>query len=533
MRKSDMSRSNQGAAAGTVRVSRWRSETRRDQLLAGVIGIALLACAAGLRNVLEYRRTMTNANGVQLVREDPESEKKLSSLAVTFPRLTFGGMRGVASTYLWIQAEEDKNNRKWDDLETKYDLIGALQPYFASVYIYHSWNQAYNLSAQWQEQEIKYKWVLDGIAYLYKGEDFNPANPDILYEEAQLYAQKLGAASERLFYREHWRNDISRLHELNDKPESSKDATVALQNVRKFVTRRDPRDPPTARSYFHTEELPDPAQRATGTGWGIRIYPDIDVEKGFNLFKDRGDGKQAREPMDFRYGVSPFYFGYIEYKRCLALPVGPTYTGLQVIDAWPAMSLRLWCRDDLTYLGETMRGLFGPTPNKALLADSTAFNDKVAEIHDCYRNIQMIAPRAIELFDDDLTRYPRNVYVHTKHKLETASYKEIAKAEIKLFDTLAAWQLNGRKLDGDKGAALKTDLLAAIALYNQAYPVTLQWVDSMYPIRVGQPVNPDRYDFERFANALQARIKGIEALLVLPAGLEADMGFLTEDVVER
>jgi hypothetical protein len=513
-----------------------RSKVVADQAVALVLGVALLGGSALLRRALEKRRASPDANGVQLVREDPESEKTLSSLAVTFPRLTLGGLRGIASTALWMQAEEDKNNRQWIDLETKYDLIGALQPYFSSVYIYHSWNQAYNLSAQWQEQDIKYKWVLDGIAYLYKGEDFNPASPDIMYEEAQLYAMKLGLSFERTSYRAHWRSDLSRLHELNGKPESRDDATVALQHVRAFVTRRDPRDPPAARSYFHTEELPDPAHpgATTPTGWGLRIYPDIDPAKGFNLFADRKDDKRPNEPMDFRYGVSPFYFAYIEYQRCLALPTVPTYTGLKVIDAWPAMSLRLWCRDDLYYTGDTMRQLFGPTPDQALLASPTAFSDKVQEIRDCYRNIQLIAPRAIDLFFDHIQRIPENRSVHTPHMFETRACQEISKAEIKLFDTLVLWQNNGRRLD-DAAGAIRRGLMEADALYKAAYPVTMQWVDNVYPLTEGQPANPDRADFERYANELQARSRGIEALLTLPAGQDPDMSFLgpEHDVVER
>jgi hypothetical protein len=530
-----------GSLTTTPRPSPWRSKVVADQAAAAVIGLALLAGSALLRYALENQRTRKDAGGAQLVRQDPESEKTLGSLAVTFPRLTLGGLRGIASTVLWIQAEEDKNDRKWVDLETKYDLIGALQPYFASVYVYHAWNQAYNLSAQWQEQETKYKWVLDGIAYLDKGEEFNPGNPDIIYEESRLYCDKLGLAAERLMYRAHWRNDISRLHELNGKPETKDDATVALQHVREFVTRRDPRDPPwtanddpAKRSYYHTEELPDPMQRAAGTGWGLRIYPDIDPRTGFNLFAARGDGKRPTEPMDFRYGLSPFYFAYIEYKRGLALPVGPTYTAVRVIDAWPAMSLRLWCRDDLYYTGDTMRKLFGPTPDKALLASAEAFNDKVQEIHDCYRNIQMVAPRAIDLFQEHLGRYPENRFIHTKHILEAASDKEISKAEIALFDALVAWQNNGRKLD-DQDGSIRRKFMQADDLYKAAYPVTLQWVDNMYPIREGEPVNPDRADFERYANELQTRSRGIEALLTTPAEREPDMSFLgpEHDVVER
>jgi hypothetical protein len=514
--------------------SKWRSKIVADQALAMAVGMALLGGSALLRYALEKRRVTPDEDGAQLVREDPESEKTLSSLAVTFPRLTLGGLRGIASTVLWRQAEDDKDERRWIDLETKYDLIGALQPYFASVYVYHSWNQAYNLSAQWQEQETKYKWVLDGIAYLYKGEDFNPGNQEILFEEAKLYSMKLGGAFERITYRAHWRNDISRLHELNGKAAAADDATVALRHVRKFVTRRDPRDPPTARSYFHTEELPDPAQRAAGTGWGLRLSPDIDAATGFNLFADRGDGKQPTDPMDFRYGLSPFYFGYIEYKRCLALPTEPTNMSKAVIDSWPAMSLRLWCRDDLYYTGDTMRRLFGPTPDNTLLANADYFNDKVQEIHDCYRNIQMVVPRAVDLFNDHLARYPGNRNIHNKHILETLSYKEIAKAEIRLFDALVAWQNNGRKVD-DRDGVIRRSLMEADDLYRRAYPVTMTWVDNIYPVREGSRPNPDRADFERYANELQMRREGIQALLTLEPGKEPDMTFLgpDHDVVER
>ncbi|HEY4328338.1 MAG TPA: hypothetical protein VGN88_01280 [Phycisphaerae bacterium] len=509
----------------TVAASRWRSQTRRDQAYAVALGIVLVGCSVLMQNVLEGKRPA-------LVREDPESEKTLTNLAVTFPRLTLGGMRGVASTYLWMKAEDDKNDRHWLDLETKYDMIGALQPYFASVYIYHSWNQAYNLSAQWQEQEIKYKWVLDGIAYLYKGEDFNPGNPDILVEEAQLYAQKLGSASERIFYRAHWRHDISRLHELNTMKEAKTDDAVALQHVRAFVTHNDPRDPPDLAPkdrYFHTEEMTDPERPgSTALGWGIRIYPDIDLKTGFNLFSSRKDGLKPTDPIEYRYGVSPFYFAYLEYKRLLKLSVGPTYSGLMVTDGWPAMSLRLWCRDDLYYIGDSMRQMFGPEPNKALL-EPVEFATRSAEMQECQRNIAMISPRAVDLFHEHLGRYPNNMNVHGKHILEVQSYTFIADAELKLYNALVAWHLAGEKKD-DK---IKKALMDADDAYLKAVPEVNKWVENMYPTVAGETPNPDRDDFARYAAALLGRSKGIEAFLNLPEGQKPDMTFLKDDVVER
>ncbi len=180
--------------------------------------------------------------------------------------MTLGGFRGLISTILWYQAEDDKNERRWSELETKYDIIGALQPYFVSVYKYHSWNEAYNLSAQWQEEDTKYKWVLDGLGYLYKGEVYNPNNTDMIWEEGHLYFLKLGGAFERIFYRRHWRSDIARFHELNEivPGKAVNDSSEALKLVHDYVI---PKPPENHCAYFHAQELPDPwAHDADGLG---------------------------------------------------------------------------------------------------------------------------------------------------------------------------------------------------------------------------------------------------------------------------
>ena len=195
------------------------------------------------------------------------------------------------------------------------------------------------------------------------------------------------------------------------------------------------------------------------------------------------------------------------------------------------MSLRLWCRDDIYYSAQTMNRLFGAHPDQALLDDKTKFGAKADEINYCYRNVFMIAPRAIDLFVAHLGRYPENTSIHTKHILETRAYIDIARAEQKLFTTLVQWQLAGRKKD-----ALVGDFQEADNLYKTAYSTTMAWVDNMYPVIPGQPANPDRADWERYATALQNRSRGIEALLTVPANQEPDMSFLggeQNDVVEK
>jgi hypothetical protein len=325
---------------------------------------------------------------------------------------------------------------------------------------------------------------------------------------------KLGGSFERIFFRAHWRSDITRLHELSTIDEKDKsDPTEALKLVKSFVDRPE----------FHTTELPDPGGRNT-LGYGISI---TDAQ----LFDHRADGKAAKDPVDFRYGLSPFYFGYVEYTRCLSEPTPPTTTGEQVVDGWPAMSLRLWCRDDLYYSQQTMNDMFNPPADTTpeVMADETKLNAKIAELRDCYRNVAMVAPKAIASFEQDMIKYPSNRNIHPKHVNETKGYAAIAKAESKLFDALVQWQADGRKMTDRVKGMLKD----ALPEYDNAIAVTYAWVDQMYPIMNNSYVNPDRADFERYVSALKFRKAGIENMLNANGTDKPDMSFLEEEIVEK
>ncbi|HUO07099.1 MAG TPA: hypothetical protein VM008_02110 [Phycisphaerae bacterium] len=490
-----------------------RSKARRDQVLASAVGAVLLSAAMLLQPVLSSRRAA--------MIEEPEAS--LRALAINFPRLTLGGFRGLLATVLWYQAENDKEDRKWMDLETKYDIIGAIEPYFVSIYVFHSWNQAYNLSAQWHSEDSKYKWILDGMSYLYKGEQYNPDNPDLIDEEGNLYFLKLGGAFERIFFRAHWRDDLASLYKLDTiKPDEKTDATEALRLVRDFANR----------SPFNIQEM---RNKAGVKGHGVQITDPW-------LFEFRKDNKAPSEPVEFPYGLSPFYFGYVEFKRSLA--AGPTTTvGANIVDGWPPMCLRLWCRDDLYYSGETMMRMFSDSPTNpdqnpldstSKFFDPMLFNNKVEEIRLCYRNIDMIAPKAVDLFQKDMIKYPQNKSVHVNHVAETESYRDIALAENELFNALVNWNNGGRKMTEKDKEPFKH----ALGAYDKAIATTYVWVDKMYPVitnpQTGQAyVNPDRNDFERYVNALKIRKTGIENMLSTPPTEKPDMSFLQEEVVER
>jgi hypothetical protein len=472
-----------------------------------IAGVVCMTAAQLLQSlVLAPRRA-------ELVHED---ESSLQSLAITFPRLTLGGFRGIISTMLWLQAEDDKESRRWYELQTKYDMIATLQPYFATVYIFHAWNQAFNLSAQWHDVDTKYKWVLDGLAYLYGGERYIPRNPDLALAEAQeMFYVKLGGSFERTFYRAHWRADLTRLHELQDAKLEKGSATDALAHVKEFAQRPE----------FKLTLMPDPAGASKELGYGVSATdPD--------LFIHRQDGKRPEDPVEFRYGMSPFYFAYHAFNRTLTFGE-PSMTGMNVLESEPAMSLRLWCRDDLYYSMDAMNQLFNA--NTPALLDAKVMPAKVAEIRDCYRNVQMIAPRSVELFKQylvkwsttDMGRLTENT--HRKHVAETESYQKIGLAESQLFNALVQWQIDGRKLT----PKVKEMLAAALPLYDDAIAAANKWVDTAYPIKPGEPVPPERADIALYPFNVGVRKAGIEAMLKLDPGEKPDMSFLEAEVVER
>jgi hypothetical protein len=477
------------------------SSVRRDQFVAIVAGVVCMTAAQLLQSlVLAPKRA-------ELVHED---ESSLQSLAITFPRLTLGGFRGILSTMLWLQAEDDKESRRWYELETKYDLIATLQPYFATVYIFHAWNQAYNLSAQWHDVDTKYKWVLDGLAYLYNGERYIPRHPDLALAEAQeMFYIKLGGSFERTFYRAHWRADLARLHELGDAKLEKSSATDALAQVKSFALRPE----------FKLTLLPDPSGVSKELGYGVAAT-DAD------LFMHRQDGKRPEDPVEFRHGMSPFYFAYHAFNRTLSFGE-PSMTGMRVLESEPAMSLRLWCRDDLYYSMDTMNQMFNA--NTPALLDAKTMPGKVAEIEDCYRNVQMIAPRSVELFEQHLVKWPINNSTHRKHIAETKGYQKIGLAENKLFDALLQWHIAGRTMT----PKVKQMLADTLPLYDDAIATTNQWVDATYPVKPGEPVPPERADIALYPYNLGVRKAGIEAMLKLDPGQKPDMSFLEAEVVER
>ncbi len=454
---------------------RINSQARRDQVICIAIAVVLLAGICLIQAPLRSQRArlVTNHN------------KSVGDLIMTFPRLTLGGFRGVLAMVLWENAEKDKNKHQWVPLETDYNAIAALEPYFGSAYIFNAWNQSYNLSAQFHDMNTKYKWVLDGLIYLYKGEKYVPNNANMIMNEANDFYLKLGTSFERRYYTARWRYDLAHLYRYQPGKVNAQLSTLA--EVYYIVHRPE----------FHIKLLP-PRSGKGPVGHGVSV-----------------------NGVHYRYGLSVFYFAYQEYQRALHTVPGPTDMGQQVLDSWPSMTLRCWCRDDLFYAQRLTSRLFNE-PEKQMLR---RFPARVENIQDCYRNVKVNAPRAIREFKEYLTKYPYQTTLHRPHIVEVRYYEALEKAEHELFRGLVRWQNNDRQFR--LGDAADRDLASAVVLYRQAIAEYEHYLNVAYPAQANGMPNPHRADQIRFLNALRARINGIQSFRLTAAHSRPNMSFLT------
>ena len=129
---------------------------------------------------------------------DPASESmKLATL----------GMRGIAATALWMQADHYKEEKYFDRFSATLNQIALLQPHMISVWQHQAHNLSYNVSPEFEDYRQRYEWVKKGIDYLVKGTKFNARKPILQYDLGQYLGAKMGKADEKLQYRELFRND--------------------------------------------------------------------------------------------------------------------------------------------------------------------------------------------------------------------------------------------------------------------------------------------------------------------------------------
>lgn len=85
---------------------------------------------------------------------------------MAFTTVALGGFRGIIADMLWMRASELQNEGKFFELAQLADWITKLEPRFPTVWAFHAWNMAYNISVLFPDPEDRWRWVQQGIRLL-------------------------------------------------------------------------------------------------------------------------------------------------------------------------------------------------------------------------------------------------------------------------------------------------------------------------------------------------------------------------------
>ncbi len=80
--------------------------------------------------------------------------------------IAMGAFRGLFVNYLWIRANDLKQDGKFYEAVDLAKTITKLQPRFPKVWQFHAWNLAYNISVSTNTPQERWNWVQAGIRLL-------------------------------------------------------------------------------------------------------------------------------------------------------------------------------------------------------------------------------------------------------------------------------------------------------------------------------------------------------------------------------
>lgn len=117
------------------------------------------------------------------------------------------GMRGIAGSVLWTQADAQKMTKNWSELESTVESIIKLQPRFLQVWNFQGWNLAYNVSVECDAVEDRYFWVKKGAKFLQRGMRQNEDASELPHHTGNIFGKKIGRADERKQFRRFFISD--------------------------------------------------------------------------------------------------------------------------------------------------------------------------------------------------------------------------------------------------------------------------------------------------------------------------------------
>jgi hypothetical protein len=145
------------------------------------------------------------------------------------------GFRGIATSMLWMDAQEQQRNKDWATLRATTESIILLQPHFLKVWNFQGWNLAYNVSAEWDAVVDRFYWVKEGIKFFQKGCRRNEKYAELFWYTGDTVGKKIGRSDEWVQFRQYYRSDpdVARFKGLPD-PDINPEGIDNYKEARKW-----------------------------------------------------------------------------------------------------------------------------------------------------------------------------------------------------------------------------------------------------------------------------------------------------------
>ncbi|NJL31554.1 MAG: hypothetical protein HC898_07955 [Phycisphaerales bacterium] len=200
------------------------------QLVCVVLMLLLWAAAGMLSTPIRAQRLETQIY-------TPIQTQSISGQATvsTVTTAAMGAFRGLVADILWYRTNKLKEEGKFYEANSLAEWITALQPSFASVWVFHAWNMSYNISVATYTPQERWDWVNKGIRLLRdRGIPLNPKNVLLYKELGYIFFHKVGGYMDDM----HWyykRQLAQEWQEVLGAPVDSNDIEKVVEPWRKIV----------------------------------------------------------------------------------------------------------------------------------------------------------------------------------------------------------------------------------------------------------------------------------------------------------
>ena len=184
---------------------------RLVQVIALLLCVALVYGASLIAPSINEGRQRLNMYGDEDVLASTPPE-------YAFAIQAFGAFRSLIVNVAFIRAEKYKEEGRYYDAKQLAEWICKLQPRFPSVWEFHSWNMAWNISVTTHTAEERWNWVYNGVRLLRdEGIPYNPRAVNLYKQLAWIFNNKMGEIMDD-FHWEYKRNWAWRMHLLLGPP---------------------------------------------------------------------------------------------------------------------------------------------------------------------------------------------------------------------------------------------------------------------------------------------------------------------------